>query len=85
MTWETANDSFDTTETVDVKFQMPEFTESATVTQMFHVCEQKIPYDAIIGQNTLKQLGITLDFGNSEITWNGYSVDMKEPILLEKG
>ena len=84
LTWETTNGSFDTTETVEAKFQMPEFSDSTTVTQTFHVCEQKMPYDVILGRNALQQLGITLDFKDSVIKWNDTSVEMKEPTFLNK-
>ena len=82
MTWETTNGSFDTTETVETKFILPEFSESTTLTQTFHVCDQKMPYDVILGRNTLQQLGIVLDFKDSVIKWNETSVDMKDPTLL---
>ena len=84
MTWETASGSFDTTETVDAKFQMPEFNDSTTVTQTFHVCKQKMPYDVILGITALQHLGMTLDFKNSTVTWNNTNVDMKEPTFLHK-
>jgi len=62
---------------------LPEFHESATVTQTYHVCHQKIPYDVIIGRETLHRLGISLDFKNSQIIWNDSAVEMKQPKLLD--
>lgn len=83
MTWETANGSFITSKTVTARIRLPEFHESATVTQTYHVCHQKIPYDVIIGRETLQQLGISLDFKNSQIIWNDSAVEMKQPKLLD--
>ena len=83
MTWETANGSFMTSETVTAQIRLPEFKESATVKQTYHVCNQKIPYDVIIGRETLQQLGISLDFKNSQIIWNDSAVEMKQPKLLD--
>ena len=37
--WDTTNGIFETMETVDAKFHLPEFTESTTVRQLFHVCD----------------------------------------------
>ena len=84
VTWETTNGSFNTTETVEVKFQMPEFSKSTTFTHTFHVCDQEISYEVILGHEALKQLGIILDFGNSIITWSNTIVDMKEPTFQNK-
>ena len=83
VTWETANGSFMTSETVTAQIRMPEFNESATGKQTYHVCHQKIPYDVIIGRETLQQLGISLDFKNSQIIWNDSAVEMKQPKLLD--
>ena len=83
MTWETANGSFMTSETVTARLRFPKFNELATVKQTYHVCNQKIPYDVIIGRETLQQLGISLDFKNSQIIWNDSAVEMKQPKLLD--
>lgn len=52
------------------------------VKQTFHVCNQKIPHDIIIGRETPQRLGITLDFKDSKIIWNDTGVEMKQPKLL---
>ena len=84
VTWETANGSFITSETVTARLRLPEFNESATVKQTFHVCDQKMPYDIIMGRETLQKLGIVLDFKESQIIWNETSVEMKTPNELDK-
>ena len=62
VTWETASGSIDTTETIDIKFQISELNNSTTVTKTFHVCNQKIPYNVILGRTALQHLGMMLGF-----------------------
>ena len=83
MTWKTANGKFSTDQTVNVKFQLPEFTEKITVNQPFHVCPHDLDYDMIIGRETLVELGIGIDFLEKQITWNDIRVDMKDPTLFD--
>ena len=68
VTWKTANGKFSTDQTVNVKFQLPEFTEKITVNQPFHVCPHDLDYDMIIGRETLVKLGIGIDFLGKKIT-----------------
>ena len=84
MTWEIANGSFQTMGNVKAKVQILEFIESIMATQMFHGFHQNFSYDVILGRKALKQLEITLDFGNSIIRWPNASVEMKESTFLNE-
>ena len=44
---------------------------------------KNIPYDMIIGRDTLRKLGIILDFDKSKIDWKGMKVEMKDPTFFE--
>ena len=83
VTWKTANGKFLTDQTVNVKFQLPEFTEKITVNQPFHVCPHDLDYDMIIGRETPVELGIGIDFLEKQITWKDIRVDMKDPNLFD--
>ena len=58
---------------------MPEFNESATIKINCHVTNNKSSYNFIVRRDTLCELGITPDYNNSSITWNGLRIDMKPP------
>ena len=52
--WATAAGKFKTKSSVKLTFQLPEFDHHKDVTQTFHVADlEAIPYDMIIGQETL--------------------------------
>ena len=80
--WETTNGSFIASEIILAWIHLHEFNKSATVEQTFHACNQKIPYDIIIGRETLQLFCITLDFKDFQIIWNITSVEMKQPKFL---
>ena len=83
VTWKTANGNFETDQMVNVKFQLPDFTEKVTINQPFHVCQHELDYDMIIGRKTLIDLGIIIDFLNRQIIWNDISVELKDPTLFD--
>ena len=80
--WVTACGNFTTTDVASLEFLLPEFSETAYISSDFHVCDHKIGYDMIIGQETLQKLGIILDFKNGEIEWDNMQVEMKSPTCL---
>ena len=80
--WVTACGNFTTTDVASLEFLLPEFSETAYISSDFHVCDHKIGYDMIIGQETLQKLGIILDFKNGEIGWDNMQVEMKSPTFF---
>ena len=72
-----------TEQTVNIKLQLPEFTEKITINQQFHVCPHDLDYDMIIGRATLVELGIGITFLEKQITWNDIRVEMKDPTLFD--
>ena len=65
--------------TLEVKFQLMEFSETTNVETICHEYEQRSPNDTTIAMDALIQLGITLYFNNYKI-WNHISVETKDPI-----
>ena len=62
-----------------LNIKMPEFNETATIKIDCHVTTNKSNYDIIIGRDTLRELGIMLDFSNDTVTWNNSTISMKPP------
>ena len=64
--WNTANGTFETMQTIDEKFQMPEFIKLTSVQETFHMCKQNIPYDMIIGRGILHKIGLIINFNKTK-------------------
>ena len=75
--WATMSGTFVTRGRVKVGLKLPEFDPGITIKTRLNVTDQKGSYDIILGRDILRKLGITLDFKNSKITMQEYTVDMK--------
>ena len=56
--------TLNTSEIATVTFKLNELNHTATITHVMHVYSDKMEYDMIIGQDSLHELGIILDFKN---------------------
>jgi hypothetical protein len=83
-TWETKGGTFHTTKRCKTSFVLPEFFRNKAVEWEFHVDSTPGPhkYDMIIGRDLMSELGITLNFGDSTMTWDESTISMKEPESL---
>lgn len=65
---------------------LPEFSEFKIITHEFHVMKGSpdFPYDMVLGQDVISELGINLDFESQQIKWGQLGVDMKEPNFIRK-
>ena len=75
--WVTIAGKFSTKGTVETQFQLTKLNPTATITYNFHVAESLGIYDMIMGRDLLNQLGLTIDFSTTTVTWEEASVPMK--------
>jgi len=75
-TWTTAAGTFQTTHTTDVEFKLPEFSSSRIIKANFHIMENHIKYDMILGRDILSDLGIDLLFSNQLIQWPDINMEL---------
>ena len=69
---------FNTTYTCKTVFSLPELHDSAKIIKNLYVTENLGTYDMILGRNTLRELGIVINFNNNQIEWNGAQAPMKK-------
>ena len=77
--WNTMAGTLATSKRGFLNIKMPEFNESAIIKINCHVTTNKSNYDIIVGRDTLRELGIIIDFSNDTVTWNGSQINMKPP------
>ncbi len=75
--WTTAAGSFITNDRVINQFMFPEFHGKRTVSHSLKVCDQPMGYDMIIGRDLLQDLGITINYNDLHIEWDGAAVPLK--------
>ena len=75
--WTTMSGEFRTLATAKLNFTLPELSPTAKFTTKFYVTTQKSNYDIILGRDTLRQLGIKIDFQNNTIGYGDGEIDMK--------
>jgi len=77
--WSTVDGKFSTKKKCELVFTLPVFSRSKKIFYEFHLaCKSiKLGYDAIAGTDFLATLGITLNFQNRTMTWDGVTVDME--------
>ena len=56
---------------------LPGFNQTREIAWKFHVTENLLNYNIIIGWDLLKELGITIDFSNDSMTWEEATVKMQ--------
>ena len=71
--------TFNITHTCKTKFEVPELNQSAEVCKKLHVMQINGRYDAILGQDILRELGLVIDFHTETVCWNKYVIDMNTP------
>ena len=80
ITWTTQAGAFDTKETCTIQFTLPEFHKDRIIEWKAHVDASPRPnsnYDMIIGRDLMIELGMTLDFNNMQMVWDGATAPMK--------
>ena len=79
--WKTKAGTFYTDATCKVQLVLPEFDEQKLIEYKVHVDNitnsTTSRYDMIIGTDLMEELGITLDFKNRIMTWEGATAPMK--------
>ena len=85
-TWRTMGGNFVTHKKALIKFQLPEFSPTKTITWTAHVDESNdrklAQYDMIIGDDLMTELGLDLCFSTKEIKWGEESIPMKNRGVL---
>jgi hypothetical protein len=76
-TWTTAAGNFTTSRTTEVQFTMPELYDDRVIEWKVHVAKDTGSYDAVIGRDLLRELGITLNFKDSTVTWDDSTIHMR--------
>ena len=81
----TVDGKFSTKKKCELVFALPLFSRSKKIFYEFHLACKKIRlgYDAITGTDFLATLGITLNFQNRTMTWDGVTVDMEIKKLVK--
>ena len=76
--WSTTKGSFSTTHTCDISFTLPELSSTSQIEWRFHVTKQPMSYDFIVGRDLLRELGLVLNFCDSNIQWNDVQIPMNQ-------
>jgi len=86
VTWRTMGGMFVTRKKAIMKFKLPEFSETKTITWPMHVDEQSEPeqvqYDMILGTDIMEAIGMDLQFSTKTIEWDEVIIPMKERGLI---
>lgn len=84
--WKTMGGTFLTQKKAIMKFKLPEFSETKTITWAMHVDELKdasqVQYDMIIGTDLMEAIGIDLRFSTNTIEWDNVIIPMKDRGLI---
>ena len=76
--------TFNTTHTYKTKFKFLELKQSAEICKKMHVTQMNGRYDAILGQDILREINLVINFHTETICWNESVIDMKPLIILRK-
>jgi hypothetical protein len=76
-TWTTAAGNFTTSRTAKVQFTLPELYDDRIVEWNVHVAKDTGIYEAVIGRDLLRELGITLNFKDNTLTWDDSTIHMR--------
>ena len=86
VTWKTMGGNFVTRSKAIIKFKLPEFSETKTITWSMHVDDNSDPshvqYDMIIGTDMMEAVGIDLRFSTMTIEWDNIIIPMKNRGLI---
>jgi hypothetical protein len=75
--WTTAAGNFTTSRISKVQFTMPELYDDRIIEWKVHVAKDTGVYDAVIGRDLLRELGITLNFKDNTVTWDNSTIHMR--------
>jgi hypothetical protein len=79
-TWATAAGSFTTSRTTELQFTMPELYDDRVIEWKVHVGKDTGIYDAVIGQDLLRKLGIILNFKDDTVIWDDSTIHMRSQL-----
>ena len=79
-TWTTAAGNFTTSRTTEVQFTMPELYDDRVIEWKVHVAKDTGVYDAVIGRDLLRELGITMNFKTNTVTWDDSTIHMRSQL-----
>ena len=79
-TWITAAGNFTTSRTTEVQFTMPELYDDRVIEWKVHVAKDTGVYDAVIGRDLLRELGITMNFKDNTVTWDDSTIHMRSQL-----
>eukprot|EP01082_Thalassiosira_pseudonana_P005888 g5259.t1 g5259 contig2:106731-107324(-) len=89
--WRTSSGTFHTDKVGDVDILLPEYSNSKNISVKADVVEydgtrgdQKPTYDLILGVNTMRELGIVLDFDTLKITIDKIALPMRDVSSLQR-
>ena len=71
--------TFNTTHMCKTKLKIPELNQSAETCKQLHITQMNRRYDAMLGQDILRELGLVIDCHAETICWNNSVIDMKPP------
>ena len=77
--FQTMTGMFNTTHTCETKFKVPELNQSAEICKKLHVMQMNGRYNAILGRDILREIGLVIDFYAEIVCWNNSVIDMKPP------
>ena len=71
--------TFHTTFVTKIILKLPELYHSAEIYVKYHLTDNLLNHDLILGRDILHVLGIIFNFENKTITWQEVSISMKPP------
>ena len=83
-TWITKGGNFQTSKKCKTTFILNEFFKNKFIEWNVHVDSTPSPhcYDMILGHDIMNELGITLNFKDQTMTWDDWTIHMKDPESL---
>ena len=76
--WNTPAGTLTTKGKVRAQFTLPELHDNRVVEWEFHVTNNLVNYDMIIGRDMLEDLGIDIQFSDQTIVWDGHDMPFKD-------
>ena len=76
--------TFNTTFMTELKLKIPEQNHMAKIIVKYHLKNNLLNYDIILGRYILHEIGIVFDLNSIMITWQEVSIKMKPPNCMAK-
>ena len=82
--WITKGGNFQTSKKCKATFILKEFFKNKSIEWNLHVDSTPSPhhYNMILGRDIMSELRITLDFKDQTMTWDDWTINMKDPKSL---